>query len=381
MKKFLILLPFVFSFLSCNQQKKIPEQQEACFFVPPDASLDSIRNSLKLKKQYLDNYFKSLHKSGAFKGNVLIAEKGKIIYIGAFGNAHNQTKDKLSLETSFQLASVSKIITAVAVLQLYEKQKISLDEKVTTYISEFPYEDITVRHLLSHRSGLPRYEAFNREQWDWTIPMSNDDMIKLYARYKPRLFFKPGKKYDYSNANYGILAAIVARVSEKKFHEYVKENIFEPSGMKQAFVLDIFNYEKIEGIAYGHARGYRYPLEPQQDYLNGVVGDKGIYASVLDLYKFDVAMTKGKILKPKTQQLAFERTIKKRNLKYDDYGLGHRLKDWRMNGEFIPYHSGWWRGFKTLFIRDIYNDKTIILLSNDEISLQAQLIWNLLEMI
>jgi hypothetical protein len=92
-------------------------------------------------------------------------------------------------------------------------------------------------------------------------------------------------------------------------------------------------------------------------------------------------MAKGKILKPETQQLAFERTIKKHSQKYDDYGLGHRLKDWRMNGEFIPYHSGWWRGFKTLFIRDIYSNKTIILLSNNEISPQAQLIWNVLEMI
>lgn len=356
-------------------------EQETCFFVPPDASLDSIRNSLKLKQAYFEDYFKSLHKSGVFKGNILIAEKGRIIYMGAFGYTHDKTKKPLSLETSFQLASVSKIFTAIAVLQLYEKQKIELDEKVAKYIPEFPYKDITVRHLLSHRSGLPRYEAFDQNQWNWTVPMSNNDMIKLYAKYKPGLFFKPGKKHDYSNANFGLLATIVERVSKKTFHEYLKENIFEPSGMQQAFAFDIFKHDNSEGIALGHARSYRFPLEPQQDYLNGVVGDKGIYASVLDLYKFDIALSKGKILKPETQQLAFERTIKKRNSKYDDYGLGHRLKDWRMNGEYIPYHSGWWRGFKTLYIRDIHNDKTVIMLSNHEISPQAQLIWNVLEMI
>jgi CubicO group peptidase (beta-lactamase class C family) len=381
MKQFLCIFFLLFSFFSCQQQKTIATEQEECFFVSRDASLDSVRNSLKAKQSYLSDYYKGLNRSGVFKGNVLVAEKGQIVYMESFGYVNDKTKKPLTLETSFQLASVTKIFTAVAILQLHEKGLLNLDDKVKDFIPELPYDNITIRHLLSHRSGLPRYEAFDQKQWDWTQPMTNNDMIALYAKHKPNLFFKPGKSYDYSNAGFALLASVVERITAMSFHKYLYENIFVPSGMKQAFVFDIFNPPATDSIAFGHARAYRFPLEPQQDYLNGVVGDKGVYASVLDLYKFDLAMTKNKLLKPETQELAFERTIKKRNVKYDDYGFGHRLKDWNMNGDFIPYHSGWWRGFKTLYIRDIYRDKTVIVLSNHEISPQAQLSWNVLEMI
>jgi hypothetical protein len=96
------------------------------------------------------------------------------------------------------------------------------------------------------------------------------------------------------------------------------------------------------------------------------------------MFKFDQQLYGNKLLKPETLQLAFQKTIKSKHSKFEDYGFGHRLKDWRMEGNFIPYHSGWWRGFKTLFIRDIYSEKTIVIFSNREISPQSQLVWNLL---
>jgi CubicO group peptidase (beta-lactamase class C family) len=381
MKKVCCLFVLLLSFFSCTQDKTKVAEPEVCYFAASDASLDSIRNNLKRKQRYIEEYYSSLYKSGAFNGCVLVAEEGKIVYMGAFGYSDIKRKTKLEVETPFQLASVSKVITSVAVMQLYERGLLNLDDKVSKFIPEFPYNDILIEHLLSHRSGLPRYEAFNQKQWNWNQPMTNEDMIALYARYKPNVFFKAGKNHDYSNANFGVLAAIVSRISKKSFQQYCKENIFEPAGMKHSFVLDINNPPSKDSIALGHAKAYRFPLEPQQDYLNGVVGDKGIYATVVDLYKFDFAMSKEKLLKAETQQLIYSRTIKSRKAKFDDYGLGHRLKDWHMNGQFIPYHSGWWRGFKSLFIRDIFDKKTIIVLSNQEISPQAQLIWGTLDLI
>jgi CubicO group peptidase (beta-lactamase class C family) len=367
-------------FYRCNQKNHVQTNEEQCFVAPPDAALDSIRNNIRAKQLYFEDYFYSLHRSGVFNGNILIAEKGKIIYMDSFGNANNRKKNKLEIEMTFQLASVSKIFTAVAILQLYEKGLLDLNDDVQKFIPEFPYENITVKHLLSHRSGLSRYEAFDQKQWDRTQPMTNENMIALFAKHKPNMYFKPGKRHDYSNTNFACLASIVERITKKSFKDYMHENIFMPSGMKKTYVFDVYNPPHPDSIALGHSRSYRLPLEPQQDYLNGVVGDKGVYSTVIDLYKFDVALYNNKLLQPETLLLAFERNNKNRRTPFDDYGFGHRLKDWRMNGQFIPFHSGWWRGFKTLFIRDIYEQKTIIMLSNQEISPQAQLIWNTLSL-
>src|SRR5690606_26279401 len=118
---------------------------------------------------------------------------------------------------------------------------------------------------------------------------------------------------------------------------------------------------------------------PQEDYLNGVVGDKGIYSTVIDLYKFDRALYSNILIEGATLKEAFNRTVKNRRKPDDDYGMGFRLKRLPGNEYYTPYHSGWWRGFKTLFIRDIHNDRTIIMLCNRDISPQSQLIWNLLD--
>lgn len=365
--------------LACNfSHKQKASTEEPCYFIPPDKTIDSIRANLKIKRQYFEEYFASLHQSGVFNGNVIIAEKGKIIFMGSFGKINYLRQNNLHMQVPFQLASVSKIFTAIAILQLVEKGLIQLDDKVKKYIPLFPYENITVYHLLSHRSGLPRYDAFTPAQWNPAQPMTNKDMANLFAQYRPPLYFKPGKRHDYSNTNYAFLALIIEHVSNQPFNNYMKEQIFNPAGMHHAFVLDVFAPPHPDSIALGHQRGRSLPTEPQHDYLNGVVGDKGIYASAIDLFKFDIALYQGTLLQPQTLQLAYQRTCYHQRLPYEDYGLGHRLKDWRMNGQFIPYHSGWWRGFKTLFIRDIFTQKTIIMLCNQDISPPAQLIWNLL---
>lgn len=370
----------MYHFSGCSSSPKpLITPNEECYFVPHDNYFDSIQNNFLKKQNYFQDFFLALEKSTRFQGAVLLAENDQIIYMNAFGKKNKYKPDLNTVETSFQLASVTKIFTSVAILQLWEKEKLDLDDYVIKWIPELPYDNITIRHLLSHRSGIPRYEAFNRKQWNWDIPMRNEDMIKLYAQYKPRLFFKPGRNHDYSNANFAILAVVIERVSGKTYHEYLQTQIFEPANMLQAFVFDIDRPPVQDKIALGHAQGYRHPLEPQYDYLNGVVGDKGIYASVLDLFKFDIALRYEKLLHHHTLQHAFHRTIKKKRTPYDDYGLGHRLKDLNKNNQFIPYHSGWWRGFKSLFIRDVYQHKTIIMLSNREISPQGSIFWESLE--
>ena len=381
MLRFICLIS-CFVLFSChyNQKNPINEEEEQCFFAPPDASLDSIRQSLKAKENYLEDYFSSLNRSGVFNGNILVAENGQIIYSGSFGYADRKTKEPLNLNTRFQLASITKVFTAIATLQLYEKGLLGLDDDVRKFIPEFPYEGVKIRHLLSHRSGIPRHDAFSRKQWPWEQAMSNDDMLRLFVRYKPNRYFKPGKRHDYSNAGFAFLALVIQRVSKMSYKEYIEQHIFKPCSMTESFVLDIFHLPLPDSIAYGHMNTYRYALQPEQDHLNGVVGDKGVYSTVIDMFKFDQHLYSNTLLKPETLELAFEKTIRSRYSKYEDYGFGHRLKDYRQSGDFIPYHSGWWRGFKTLFIRDIYTHKTIVIMSNREISPQSGLIWNMLNL-
>lgn len=379
MKHASCILLLLLCFLSCQHgQGNNSGAQGECYFVAPDETLDSIRRNKKIYREYLDDYFKNLNHSGMFNGNVLVAKNGEITFMGSYGYSNQNTKEKLNITMPFQLASVSKMFTAIAILQLYEKQQLSIDDAVVKFIPEFPYPNITIRMLLSHRSGLPRYDAFSRKQWDWAKAMSNEDVIALFAQYKPGVFFQPNKKHEYSNTNFAFLASIVERITKKKFKYYCAENIFIPANMTTAFIFDIAHPPKTDSIALGHARGYRFALEPQQDYLNGVVGDKGVYASVTDLYKFDEALYQNKLLKQATLSLAFEPNIKNKFSKYEEYGLGHRLKDYKMNGEMVPYHSGWWRGFKTLFIRDVKHRQTVIMLCNQESSPPAQITWSLL---
>jgi len=139
-----------------NQKNPINAEEEQCYFSQPDESLVALRNNIKAKEEYLKDYFTSLNRSGVFNGNILVAENGRILYSGSFGFANKQKRTELNLNSRFQLASVTKIFTAVAILQLIEQSKLQLDDEVKTIIPEFPYDGITIRQLLCHRSGLPR---------------------------------------------------------------------------------------------------------------------------------------------------------------------------------------------------------------------------------
>lgn len=308
----------------------------------------------------LDAYFQKLHNKSGFNGNVLIAKKGKIIYENSFGWADYLHKDSLGIESQFELASVSKPLTSTGILMLVEQGKLSLNQTVNEFFPEFPYPGVTIKQLLTHRSGLPNYVYFIDGIWkNKRKPISNQQVIELLEKHKPARYNKPGARYLYNNTNFMLLAAIIEAVTGQTFTVYMKENVFKPFGMKNTAVYSTTEYEEVPTGVVGHDRVWRRSVV--QNFLDGPVGDKGIYSTVEDLFLFDRAMREGRILKQQTLDSAYHGHSDAERGVFN-YGYGWRL--FEKDGYLVTYHTGWWHGFKNLYVRDMEKDITIILLSN-----------------
>ena len=314
----------------------------------------------KKEARKIDEYFTNRFRKNLFNGTVLYAKNGTIIYNRAFGFENTVKKTKLNTCSSFQLASVSKPITALAILKLKEQGEINYEDQITNFFPNFPYPGITIKMLLTHRSGLPNYMYFADQFWiNQEIPITNIDVINLMIKHKPAAYFKPDLKYNYSNTGYCILAAVVEKISQMPFEQFAESQIFRPLKMADTFIYRKGNKQlercKVKGYNANNT-------EADNSYQNGVVGDKGVYSSAEDLYKLDQALYKNNFLNSKTLEEAFRPLHKEIKVK-DNYGLGWRIKSENKN-EKVVYHTGWWKGFKTYFIRDIKTKKTIIVLNN-----------------
>jgi CubicO group peptidase (beta-lactamase class C family) len=332
------------------------------------------------KSEELDARFSNLNKKGVFNGTILYSENGEAIYKAAFGYKNFNLKDSLQLNSPFQLASVSKMLTATAIMILAEQNKLGYDDTITKFIPEFPYTGITVRHLLTHRSGLSRYMSLADKYWDVNKPINNEEVIGLFIKYKPDLYFMPNDGFHYCNTNYALLASIVERTSGQPFDVFVKENIFDPLQMNDSFVYNLRNKAdvnaKIEvGIPGHHYRGRRL-AEVGDYYLNGVMGDKGVYASVEDMFKFNLALDMGTLVSHSTLEEAFTRGSPGYYKRKDNYGFGWRIRE---GADSTVYHFGWWKGFRTFFIRDMKNNKSIIALTNMHNGFSASVLWEIME--
>lgn len=316
---------------------------------------DSLQANMKI-----DAFMKNLHHKAAFNGNVLVAKKGKIIYQNTFGWADYLRKDSLKIDSKFELASVSKPLTSLGIMKLIEDGKLTMTQTVNDFFPEFPYPGITIDMLLSHQSGLPNYVYFSEDKWpDRSKPMSNMDAMDLLIEHKPARYGAPGGRFHYNNSNFMVLASIIEKITGKDFGVYMKETIFDPAGMKNTAVLSKAVYEKIPTNVIGHDKVWRRSVV--QNYLDGPVGDKGIYSTVQDLFLLDIALKEERIVKKETLDSAYTpRTDSKNSI----FGYGYGWRTFSPKDAQVVYHTGWWHGFRNLYVRDLTNDVTIVLLSN-----------------
>lgn len=304
----------------------------------------------------LDSFYQLQQKMG-FNGSVLVGHNGNVIYERYLGYCDKADGSMLCMQAPSQLASTSKPFTATAVLFLHQSGYLNIDKPVKTYIPEFPYPDITVTMLLNHRSGLPDYTKMGRVYWKSSAPMYNEDLLHIFVKHKFKQRFATNTRFEYSNTNYAFLALIVERVAKMPFKKFMKEFIFDPLEMEHTFVYD--PADEMPDLTTVSYRG-NWAVFPN-NHTDGVYGDKGIYSTVRDLYKWDQSFYKNTILNNKTIRMAYSGySYEKSGEK--NYGLGWRMLE--MENNKIIFHNGWWHGNNTVFYRFIADNFTIIVLGN-----------------
>ena len=319
---------------------------------------------LKLENQQkivnsLNQYYENIWNSTDMSGGVLVAHGDNILlekYKG-FGRENNQMP--INKDTPLHLASISKPITAMAVLKLVEAKKISLEQKVKSIFPNFPYADITIQHLLTHRSGLPKYEHFLEENdiKPKNKFFTNQEIFDLVAKHKPELARQTDTGFMYNNFNYAILALIIEKITGKTYPEAMKEMVFAPLKMKNTFVFEEKHINSASQSFY--QRSSR--LYPLNEY-DLIYGDKNIYTTPRDLFNFSKAMFSKDFLPKELMEKVFEPYSNEKK-GVNNYGLGFRLKVFD-EGKKLTYHNGWWHGSNTVFIHLRESKTTIIALSN-----------------
>ncbi|MFD2938189.1 serine hydrolase domain-containing protein [Spirosoma flavum] len=245
-------------------------------------------------RERLDSAMRSTTKITLPGAALLIIDNGKTIYKNGYGLANKETKVPITPETNFRMASVSKQFTAMGILLLEKEGKLSLDDPLTKFFSDFNHhvgQQVQIRHLLTHSSGILDYESvMNLNQ---RKQLADADVLML-LKNRDSLYFEPGTQFRYSNSAYCLLALIVERVSGHSFASFIRQRIFQPLNMTQSTV-----YEAGKPIS-NRAMGYRKKADAfifsDQSVTSATKGDGGIYTSLNDYQKWNDALRNNTLL-------------------------------------------------------------------------------------
>ncbi|AXT19095.1 class A beta-lactamase-related serine hydrolase [Flavobacteriaceae bacterium AU392] len=309
----------------------------------------------------LDSLLKRINKRHDFHGSILVAKNNKILYENQIGFADFKKKTLINEKSVFQLASVSKQFTAAAIMILNERCEIKLTDTINTYFPNFPYEGVTIENLLNHTAGLPKYFWVAEHKWHQKKAPVNSEMMELLESSNVQRFFKPGRNFDYSNTGYFVLASIVEKVSGTSFGSFLKKNIFETLQMENSYVYSFENDSIKENQLDGYRlyRGWRH-LKIRSTVNDAIVGDKNVYTTIEDLFKWTLGLNTGRLLTKESLNLMYSKgeTIYGRKV---PYGFGFRI-DTREQKSI--YHHGKWNGFSTGLTRYLEDDLVVIVLEH-----------------
>jgi CubicO group peptidase (beta-lactamase class C family) len=307
-----------------------------------------------------------------FSGVVLVADSGKVIYQKAFGYRNFDTKEPMDINSIFELASVSKQFTAMVIMILKEEGKLNYDDRLDIYIPGLPYEGITIRHLLTHTSGLPDYQAVMDQHWDKTKVAGNDECIEYLKKYSPPKLFEPGEKYSYSNTGYMLLASVAEKASGIDFISFIKTRIFVPVEMTSTDIRTQEQKSMLPNMAWGHIWVPEKNAYIRADsmvafnygiWLGNRKGPGRISSTTTDLLKWDQELYKGVLVSDAALNEAFT-PIKLKSDSISNYGFGWQIGTHKRIGRFV-HHSGGNPGYNTHIVRYIDANRTIIMLCNN----------------
>jgi len=308
----------------------------------------------------IDALLHDFDQTGAPGAGVMVIKGGKPVFAKAYGLADLEKKIRCAANTNFRLASVTKPFTAMAVLILAEQAKISLEDHLPKFFTEFPpyCKTITIRHLLTHTSGVPDYEQHIPR--GITIPLSDRDVLFI-LRQQNETDFPPGSHFHYSNSGYALLALVIENVSGKTFPAFLKQMIFDPLDMTNS-VAYVEGLSSVPHRAYGYADGKNGWEFTDQSVTSAVLGDGGIYSSLADLFKWDQALFTEKLISRDLLADAFTPHSSRSDFKGSGYGFGWYIGKFRDTKRI--WHYGSTCGFSTRIERFPEKQFSVIVLTN-----------------
>jgi CubicO group peptidase (beta-lactamase class C family) len=285
--------------------------------------------------------------------SVLVLRDGEAVFRKSYGLADVDARIAATPATHYRLASVTKQFTAAAVLLLAERGELSLDDPLLKHLPSLPsaVDPVTLRHLLTHTSGLVDYEDVMPEKIE--TQLRDVDVLRLLEG-QPRLSFVPGTSYRYSNSAYALLALVVEKVSGRSFATFLREEIFLPNGMQSA-VAHEEGVSTVRSRAYGHSREGTAWKRTDQSSTSAVLGDGGIYASIDELTHWLRALEAGRFAEASVPRVATDEPGMK-------YGYGFRLHEHR--GRKVISHTGETIGFRNALVRFPDQRIAVVVLTN-----------------
>lgn len=354
MKAILLIFLFLSVETSCKNNTVTPLKAEP----KPVVTEVSLRPLTEQEKQFYtqqaSSFYSSFLNNSKFNGSILVAKNGQVIMEKHQGMANFATKEPITQNTAFHLASVSKTFTAMAILRMWEQGKLSLDEDIRKYFPSFPYYGISIRMLLTHRSGLPNYAYFLKTN-DKSRVFTNDDVINFMITNRPKENYRPNTAFQYCNTNYVLLASIIEKISGESYPDYMENNVFVPLGMNNTYVC---HRDNVASVPPSYTAGNRqYNIEN----FDAIYGDKNIYSTARDLLIWDKVLYSNSFVQPETAAMAYQGYSNEKP-GIHNYGMGWRLIE--KDDVKVVYHTGWWHGNCNIFTRVVQDTATVIILSN-----------------
>ena len=314
----------------------------------------------------VDEYVRAEMQSQQIPGVALaVVKDGNVVLARGYGFANVEHEVPVKPETIFQSGSTGKQFTATAVMMLVEEGKLSLEDKITKYFTDAPgaWRDITVRHMLTHTSGMTDYPP----DFDMRRDYTEDE---LFQRIKTiPLDFQPGEKWSYSNIAYVMLGILIHKVSGKFYGDFLQERVFKPLGMSTARIISEADIIPNRAAGYRLVNGQLKNQSWVSPSLN-TTADGALYLTVYDMAKWDAALYTDKLLKRTTLEQMWT-PVKLNNGKTHPYGFGWSLG--QVRGHRIIEHSGSWQGFKAQITRYVNDKLTVIVFANQSRANQTKL--------
>ncbi len=364
-QKSLAFLFLIISLISCKKEFNFFEKETLPNYGNVDLEKVFSEKDSKLNNKHevvsnLKAYYENVWEKGNLSGGFLVAKGDKILFEGYRGYGRENEQMPINKNVPLHVASISKTLTAMAVLKLVEAGQIKLHQKVTDFFPKFPYPEVEVFHLLSHRSGLPKYEYFVEKLG--VSPkkeyFTNAEILNILIQYKPDLARNTNTGFMYCNTNYALLALIVENVTKTKFPEAMDKILFKPLEMKHTFIFQPEKDASKAAQSFYNQANRLYPL----DKLDAIYGDKNCYTTPRDLFNLSKAMYAENFLRKSLKDSIFQ-PYSNESKGVNNYGMGFRMKNFD-NGKKLTYHNGWWHGTNSSFTHLLDSKVTIISIGN-----------------